>query len=277
VLQERLCVKRRVVLSIDEVLMFSSWQTAALTLVTIVTLGGCGSQGVPVGGSGSISSSASSPPTVSSPPSVPQYTDPYGFTCAIAQAQPYGLCPTDHNERTGVPSFKDSSGVQCAFDVVDPSTGLCTLSQAAQTAPDTPCTLYVVGHDARLTIIGPNASPECMTFLGNAPSDATWTSEAQMPTGSLSQVCELTSGSNEVTVSDSGSRDYGQEACNALSGEGWKGSTTSSTNTSTTVNCPSGFQVSDGNCVDERHLPCPPGYSGWQNSQLDNCIENPTP
>jgi hypothetical protein len=49
-------------------------------------------------------------------------------------------------------------------------------------------------------------------------------------------------------------------------------------NSGTTTNCPSGFAPGqDGGCIDERHQPCPPGYSGWQNSQLDNCLQKPDP
>jgi len=98
-----------------------------IPLVLLVTIGlsACG-------GSSSVGVAPLTPGQMSNgssqPTSAPQYTDAYGFTCSIAQAQPYGLCPTDHNERTGIPSFTDSSGVQCAFNVVDPSNGLCPLS-----------------------------------------------------------------------------------------------------------------------------------------------------
>lgn len=43
------------------------------------------------------------------------------------------------------------------------------------------------------------------------------------------------------------------------------------------ASCPAGFRLSSwGDCKDERHQPCPPGYTGWQNSQLDNCMEKPS-
>lgn len=39
------------------------------------------------------------------------------------------------------------------------------------------------------------------------------------------------------------------------------------------THCARGFTLSSGNrCVDDRHLPCPSGYIGWQNSQIDNCL-----
>jgi hypothetical protein len=48
--------------------------------------------------------------------------------------------------------------------------------------------------------------------------------------------------------------------------------------TTTTVSCPSGLQAnSGGGCDDTRHLPCPAGYTGWQNSQVDNCLQKPAP
>lgn len=43
--------------------------------------------------------------------------------------------------------------------------------------------------------------------------------------------------------------------------------------------CGRGFVLAsdDSYCVDHRRLPCPAGYTGWQNSQLDECLENETP
>jgi hypothetical protein len=42
------------------------------------------------------------------------------------------------------------------------------------------------------------------------------------------------------------------------------------------VSCPQGFQATSwGKCQDQRHLPCPAGYAGWQNSQVDNCLQKP--
>ena len=46
----------------------------------------------------------------------------------------------------------------------------------------------------------------------------------------------------------------------------------------TTPSCPQGFEQSSyGGCIDKRHLPCPPGYRGWQNSVIDNCMQIPDP
>lgn len=42
--------------------------------------------------------------------------------------------------------------------------------------------------------------------------------------------------------------------------------------------CRPGFELTTWNtCLDRRHLPCPTGYTGWQNSVEDNCLEKPTP
>ena len=45
--------------------------------------------------------------------------------------------------------------------------------------------------------------------------------------------------------------------------------------------CPSGFarDAADpwGACKDTRHQPCPPGYTGWQNTQWNNCLQKPDP
>ena len=39
--------------------------------------------------------------------------------------------------------------------------------------------------------------------------------------------------------------------------------------------CRPGFAATSwGGCADQRHLPCPAGYSGWQNTAVDNCLEN---
>lgn len=44
------------------------------------------------------------------------------------------------------------------------------------------------------------------------------------------------------------------------------------------VGCPAGYGLSSmGDCLDERHLPCPHGYTGYQNTRVDNCLEKPGP
>lgn len=44
------------------------------------------------------------------------------------------------------------------------------------------------------------------------------------------------------------------------------------------VICPKGSTPTPGGlCHDGRHLPCPRGYTGWQNTQIDNCRSEPTP
>jgi hypothetical protein len=86
-----------------------------------------------------------------------------------------------------------------------------------------PCSLYVVSHDVRLTITGPNAAEACESFVEKAGARAEWTTSPQ--TGALESdgvVCEETNRANEkAVVTDSGGQEYGQEACAQLSGEGW--------------------------------------------------------
>jgi hypothetical protein len=90
----------------------------------------------------------------------------------------------------------------------------------------TPCSIYVQGHDARLTISGPDAASECATFVQQYTTqdgDAPWTTEAQASPGDLTDVCSLTdaSGLDTVVVEDDGGQLYGGQACDVLDGEGW--------------------------------------------------------
>ena len=40
--------------------------------------------------------------------------------------------------------------------------------------------------------------------------------------------------------------------------------------------CRPGFgRTAWGGCVDQRHQPCPAGYTGWQNTAVDNCLQEP--
>jgi hypothetical protein len=84
-----------------------------------------------------------------------------------------------------------------------------------------PCWLYVPGHDARLEITGPDAPTACARFVSDIASQSQWTTQVQAPSGSLSTVCSLTSGSDTAQVLDSGGQYYGGEACQTLSAEGW--------------------------------------------------------
>ena len=98
-----------------------------------------------------------------------------------------------------------------------------------------PCTLYLSGHDAQLTLSGPNAPADCAAFATNASSSGqTWTTNPQSPTGSLTQVCNLTLDVGAVTVEDDGGQTYGQQACNTFSRQGWTTQPATSTATSGT-------------------------------------------
>jgi hypothetical protein len=85
----------------------------------------------------------------------------------------------------------------------------------------TPCSLYVVGHEVRVSFTGTNAAEECAGLV-QKESSTEWTTEAQPGTASQPVACELTNGANEhAIITDEGSQFYGQQACKQLSGEGW--------------------------------------------------------
>jgi hypothetical protein len=84
-----------------------------------------------------------------------------------------------------------------------------------------PCSLYVKGHNALLTITGSEAAADCERFVSRSDQPF-WTTEAQAPTGAQTVVCEVTNDAQEhALVTDTGGHEYGSEACTQLSGEGW--------------------------------------------------------
>jgi len=92
--------------------------------------------------------------------------------------------------------------------------------QLALSEYESPCALYVVGHEAKIEFSGTEARAECAHFVQRLP-EAGWSTEGQ-PQKERGVVCELTNGSHErAIVTDNGGKSYGTEACNALSGEGW--------------------------------------------------------
>ncbi len=157
------------------------------------------------------------------------------------------------------------------------------------------CTVSLSGHDAEVIFSSPDykVSPACQATIElGAEQGQLWVNGALHPSeGGWGLVCKLAEGDVAATVWDDGGQMYGQQQCTSLlSTGGWTEqslpatTTTTATDaapltTTTTLSCANGFQPSaDGTyCVDERHLPCPAGYSGWQNSQINNCLENPTP
>jgi hypothetical protein len=96
-----------------------------------------------------------------------------------------------------------------------------------------PCNLYLEGHDAQITISGPDAVTDCQTFV-QADSADTWTTQQQAGSGG-SQVCDVVTGADEVVVNDDGfGQTYGRQACSTFANQGWSpksSSTTSSTST----------------------------------------------
>jgi hypothetical protein len=122
-------------------------------------------------------------------------------------------------------------GAQTALITLDFSeAGTGAYDNAVSTLADgeytSPCTIYVQGHDARLTISGSNAASDCATFVSDYSTqdgDAPWTTDSQSDRGDLTDVCTLTdaSGENTAIVEDDGGQDYGSSACQVLRGEAW--------------------------------------------------------
>lgn len=84
-----------------------------------------------------------------------------------------------------------------------------------------PCSLYVVDHEVRVTFGGPNSAEDCASFVEKA-GDTAWTTAPQAEAVNGLVVCELENGANEkATITDGGEQEYGREACTQLSGEGW--------------------------------------------------------
>ena len=85
-----------------------------------------------------------------------------------------------------------------------------------------PCSLYVVGHEVRVSFTGSNSSEVCASFVQHAAGNTEWTTTPQAGAESGSVVCELVdSDNNKVAITDNGGQAYGKETCNQLSGEGW--------------------------------------------------------
>jgi hypothetical protein len=85
-----------------------------------------------------------------------------------------------------------------------------------------PCSLYVVGNEVRVSFTGPNSGEACASFVQHASSNTGWTTAPQSGAESGSVVCELQNRDNEkADITDNGGQAYGKEACNQLSGEGW--------------------------------------------------------
>lgn len=85
-----------------------------------------------------------------------------------------------------------------------------------------PCDLYVVGHNVRMEVTGPSAAEDCAGFVQKAGSRAEWTTTPQTGTQENGVVCEVENRSNEkAIITDTGDQEYGHEACEQLSGEGW--------------------------------------------------------
>jgi hypothetical protein len=85
-----------------------------------------------------------------------------------------------------------------------------------------PCSLYVAGHEVRVSFTGPSSAEACASFVQHAASSTGWTTAPQSSAESGSVVCELQNRDNEkAAITDNGGQSYGKEACNQLSGEGW--------------------------------------------------------
>ncbi len=84
-----------------------------------------------------------------------------------------------------------------------------------------PCSLYVSGHEVRVSFTGPNSPEQCASFVQKA-GNTEWTTAPQTGAESGGVVCEVQNRNNEkAIVTDNGGQSYGKEACTQLSGEGW--------------------------------------------------------
>jgi hypothetical protein len=85
-----------------------------------------------------------------------------------------------------------------------------------------PCSLYVVGHEVRVSFTGQNSAETCASFVQHAANNTEWTTTPQSGAESGSVVCELQNRDSEkIVITDNGGQAYGKEACTQLSGEGW--------------------------------------------------------
>jgi hypothetical protein len=85
-----------------------------------------------------------------------------------------------------------------------------------------PCSLYVTGHEVRVSFTGSNSAGACASFVQHAASNTEWTTAPQTSGESGGVVCEVQNRNNEkAVITDNGGQSYGKEACTQLSGEGW--------------------------------------------------------
>jgi hypothetical protein len=84
-----------------------------------------------------------------------------------------------------------------------------------------PCSLYVAGHEVRVSFTGPNSAEDCAVFVQRA-NNTEWTTMSQEDAANGGVVCELVNRANEkAVITDNGGQEYGKEAYTQLSGEGW--------------------------------------------------------
>lgn len=85
-----------------------------------------------------------------------------------------------------------------------------------------PCSLYVAGHEVRVSFTGPDSAEDCASFVQHDRSTTEWTTAPQSGAESGAVVCEVENQDSEkAVITDGGGQAYGKEACNQLSGEGW--------------------------------------------------------
>lgn len=147
------------------------------------------------------------------------------------------------------PGASSSSLITISFtpsQLADYNQAVSTLDSSPYSSP---CTLYLDGQNAQARFSGANAPTDCEAFVqGQSAQSNTWTTGPQGSGSSLTQVCDLSSGSDEAVVSDSGGQAYGQEACKTLSSNGWSPSSGASAGTDANGNSllVLGCQVSHG-------------------------------
>ena len=88
----------------------------------------------------------------------------------------------------------------------------------------TRCTVYVYGHDARVTFWGPSASGLCAQAIRNWSTGGyfwsyAWSAPQEPPLGTL---CVMSAGDGTTAlVMDDGGQYIGQGVCGALAHAGW--------------------------------------------------------
>lgn len=142
-------------------------------------------------------------------------TDPLGESAAyVGEVKESGFTLTVPGQGSSLITIDFEPGEVTSYDAA--------IKQLLLAKLPSPCALYVVGHEVRVSFNGPNSAEACASFAQHATGSTEWTTAPQSGAESGSVVCELENRDNEkALITDNGGQAYGKEACNQLSGEGW--------------------------------------------------------